>query len=275
MSDPRKKLDILKSGFESGVIDKEQFEKEKSSLEPDAKEFEKKIAEASKDDPAPEPTKASETALLATIVVIFLLLAAIIAFSYFSRQQPKTIEELHLLNLKGKLKPSQGYLYKGIYSFVTLDNVWYTQVSSPKGTKEYDLALRYSPRDLTGIPIEGVLDSDFFNNQSEFYVTFNPTGKSLSYVGLAVADFDTHMSKVFEKVPIPACDRNQTEVCKTKPIVTCDDAGKLVLYVKEADRFRVYYNKNCIVVEGTGIDLVRGVDRVLYNLYSIMGQEAA
>ena len=116
-------------------------------------------------------------------------------------------------------------------------------------------------------------ERNFFNNQSEFFVTFNPTGKDLSYVALAVADFDTHLSKVFEKKPIAACDRNETEPCKTRPIVTCDDKDKLVLYIKESERFRAYYNDNCIVVEGKGLDLVKGVDRILYNLYNIMEQE--
>jgi len=48
-----------------------------------------------------------------------------------------------------------------------------------------------------------------------------------------------------------------------------------VLYVKESEKFRVYYNDNCIVVEGNGFDLVKGVDRILYNLYNVMEQEEA
>ena len=147
------------------------------------------------------------------------------------------------------------------------------QLKSPKGTKEYSMAMRYSPKDLANISIEGRLDSKIFDNSTDFYVTFNPTGKSLSYVGLAVADFDTHMAKVFEKEPVAACDRNETEPCQSRPIVTCSDGDRLVLYIKESDRSRVYYNSNCIVVEGNGFDLVRGVDRVLYNLYNIMGQQ--
>ena len=289
--DPRKKIEILKGSFESGIVDKEEYEKWKEKLEPDVKEFDKKVEEANKAEASEAPEKSpnagepptshetrpqsTEKILIISIGVIILLLLSILAFSYFSKQQPKTLEDLHVLNLKGKLKPSQGYVYKGIYSFVTLDSLWYTQLTSPKGTKIYNLALRYSPNDLKGIAIEGTLNSGLFNNQSEFFVTFNPTGKDFSYVGLAVADFNTHMSKVFEKRPIAACDRNETEPCKTRPIVTCDDAGKLVLYIKEADKFRAYYNDNCIVVEGNALDLVKGVDRILYNLYNVMGLEEA
>ena len=270
--DPRKKLDILKGSHESGIIDKDEYERLKQKLEPDVKEFDKKIEELNKDSASEELKKSSEKVLIISILVIILLFVSVFTYSILNKPQPKTLEELHVLNLKGKLKPEQGYIYKGVYSFITVDSLWYTQLNSPQGTKIYSLALRYSPKDLKEIAIEGNINSEFFNNQGKFYNTFNPNGKELSYVSLAVADFSTHMAKVFEKEPIAACDRNETEPCKTRPIVTCDDKDKLVLYIKESERFRVYYNNNCIVVEGKGLDLVKGVDRILYNLYNIMGQ---
>ncbi len=272
MKDPRKKLDVLKGSFDSGIIEKEEYEKWKEKLEPEAKEFDKKVENTDKAD-IEEPRKSSEKVLIISIVIILILLASIFIYIRFNKPEPLTLEDLHVLNLQGKLKPEQGYVYKGVYSFVTLDNVWYTQLQSPKGTKIYSLSLRYSPRELQDIVIEGNLDKEFFDNQTEFYVTFNPTGKEFSYVGLAVGDFDTHMLKVFEKTPIAACDRNETQPCKNRPIVTCEDKDKLILYIRESDKFRVYYNDNCIVVEGSGFDLVKGVDRILYNFYNIMEQE--
>ena len=276
MRDPGKKLEILKGSFESGIIGKEQYESEKKKLEHDIKNSEEKILE-SKLEAEEAPKKSSEKILIISIAVIIVLLGSIFAFRYFYKPQALTLEDLHALNLKGKLKPEQGYVYRGLYSFITQDQEWFTQLSSPKGTRVYDLALRYSPRDLKNITIEGELNTEFFDSQSDYYVTFNPTGNQLQYVGLAVADFETHMSKVFEKTPIAACDRNETQICQTRPIVTCGNSGnstKLVLYIRESDRFRAYYNDNCIVVEGSGFDLVRGVDRILYNLYHVMGKQA-
>ena len=272
--DPRKKLDVLEGSLESGVIDREEYSKSKEKLGPDLKEFDKMIEEKNKYDPGEEVTKkSSEYTLIISIVVILLVLIAIMGFGIFYKKQPKTLEELNILNLQGRLNPEQGYVYKGVYSFVNFDDAWFTQLKSPMGTKVYSMSLRYSPRDLKDIVIEGSLNADFFNKKSELFVTFNPKGMDFPSVGLAVADFDTHMSKVFEKKTIAACDRNDTEPCKTRPIVTCEDTDKLVLYVKESKMFRTYYNNNCIVVEGNGLDLVKGVDRVLYNLYNIMEQE--
>ena len=274
MINPRKRMEILKGSLESGIIEKERYDKEKEKLESELEEFDRKVEETNKPEAAEEP-KSSDKPLIFGIAVIIILLIAIISYSIFHKEQPKTLEDLHVLNLKGKLKPEQGYVYKGAYSFVKFDDVWHTQLKSPKGTRIYSMALRYSPKEVEDIAIEGSLDKRFFDNQSDFYVTFDPTGNDFSRVALAVSDFDTHLTKVFEKIPIAACDRNETEVCRERPIITCSDADKLVLYVREADRFRVYYNDNCIVVEGNGFDLVKGVDRVLYNLYGIMGQEEA
>lgn len=272
MTNPRKRLEILKGGFESGIVDKEQYDKEKEKLEAELKEFDRKVEETNKPEAA-EESKSSDKPLIFGIAAILLVLIAIITYSVFHKEQPKTLEDLHVLNLQGKLKPEQGYVYKGVYSFVKFDDVWHTQLKSPKGTRVYSMALRYSPKEVENITIEGFLNKQFFDAQSEVYVAFDPTGNDFSRVALAVADFDAHITKVFEKVPIAACDRNETEACRERPIVTCSDKDKLVLYAREADRFRVYYNDNCIVVEGNGFDLVKGVDRVLYNLYGIMEQE--
>ncbi len=274
LTDSRKKLEVLKGSLDSGIIGKEEYESEKEKLDPEIKKLDKTIEDLNKlNEGVEDAKKYSHGALIGTIIIIIILLAAIAAYSHFYKPKPLTLEEMHVLNLQGKLKPSQGYIYKGVYSFVYLDNFWYTQLKSPKGTKVYDMALRYSPEDLENITIEGQLNADLFDNQTQFYVTFNPTGKSLSYVSLAVADFDTHMTKVFDKSPIAACDRNETEACAARPIITCSSTDELVLYVKESDRSRVYYNSNCIVIEGSGFDLVRGADRVLYNLYHIMEQK--
>lgn len=275
MSTPRKKANILKESLDAGVIEKEEYEKEKKKVDEDIKEFDRIVKDANKGAPEEEPEKSSEKYLYIGIAVVVLLFAAVFAVSMLIKEEPKSLEELHVLNLKGKLKPEQGYVYKEVYSFVNFDGLWYTQLKSSKGTRLYDMALRYSPRELKDVSIEGNLNSNFFNNQTEVYATFNPLGEDFSSVALAVADFITHMSKVFEKLPIAACDRNETNPCINRPIVTCEDKDKLVLYIKESERFRAYYNDNCIVVEGSGFDLVKGVDRILYNLYGMMEKEEA
>jgi len=212
----------------------------------------------------------SDKVLVFSAVFIIVLLALFfVGFSYF-KQEPKTIEELHILNIEGKLNEKRGYMYKGVYSFITLDNVWYTQLKSPSGSKLYDIAFRYSPKDIEGIKIIGGLNKSLFDDDKSIYVTFDPSGKDFSHVALAVGDFDTHMIKSFGKEIIAACDKNGTDECKERPIINCTNTDKPVLYVKEDEKSELIYENNCIIVQGNGFDLVKGVDRALFDFYGIM-----
>lgn len=259
--------------MESGIISNEEFEKQKEIIE--GFEYDhKKVEEDNKktEEIHDEESKKSDKILVYLILGIILLFVIFFGYRILTREQPETLDELHLFNLKGKLKPEQGYLYNGVHSFVKFDNLWYLQLKSPLGSRLYDMALRYGPRDIEDIRINGILDTELFNNATDYFVTFNPEGNDFSHVALAVGDFNTHMTTVFFKTPIAACDRNETFDCSFIPTITCDNTDKVVIYIKEAGETNVYYDGNCIVVEGSGFDLVKGVDRVLLNLYDIMEQ---
>lgn len=263
-----KKLEELEESLGAGIINKEEYEKQKKRIEEEKEEQGK----------AEEEIVEEEKSLMGDKVLVFLILGLILVFVLFffwrtfTQEQPQTIDGMHILNLKGKLKEEKGYVYDGVHSFIRLDDLWYVQLKSPGGTRIYDMALRYGPRDLEDIEIKGFLDVDLFNDAQDYYVTYNPVGNDFSHVALAVGDFNQHMTNVFFKTPIAACDRNETEACGIRPIINCENTGKVVLYVKEAEKLNVFYDNNCIVVEGQDLDLVKGVDRILLNLYGIMKQ---
>jgi len=55
--------------------------------------------------------KASDKILIGAITVIILIIAVIIGMQYLQEEEtPKTIDDLHSLNLKGKLKAEEGYV---------------------------------------------------------------------------------------------------------------------------------------------------------------------
>src|SRR3989344_7954427 len=229
-----KKLEELKESFETGVISAKEYEeqKEKISEETEAKEEEKASPEEHTEE---KGAKKSDKILIASVLALILLFAVFFSYRAITKPQPQTLDELHLFNLKGKLKAEQGYIYKDAYSFVNFDNLWYMQLKSPQGTRLYNMALRYGPKDLENIKISGNLDLELFNNASDYYVTFNPVGSNFSHIALAVGDFNTHMTNVFFKVPIAACDKNETLACAARPVITCENTDKVVLYVKEAN----------------------------------------
>lgn len=264
------RLKDIRDSLENGAISKEEYEKKKKEIE-DMPEEKAEIKEENNEKPKDVKLR-SDKALIISIVAIVLLFAVVFGLRYFNQEQPKTIEDLHELNLKGKLKPEQGYLYKDVYSFVKFDDLWYTQFKSPQGSRLYNIQFRYGPREVEDINIYGNLNTKVLNNATEYYATFDPTGNDFSHVAVAVGDFNTHMTNIFFKKPIAACDRNETAACKDRPIITCENTDNVVLYIKEANNTQVYYDDNCIVIEGSGFELVRGVDRVLYDFYKIMEQ---
>jgi hypothetical protein len=287
-----KKLDEL---FEAGLISEKEYEKKKKEIEdmPEEKVQEEKeeakvienqqtmrnahFENGNSQTRFSAPTSLdvklkSDRVLIIGAFIIILLFAVIFGLRYLNQEQPKTIDELHELNLKGKLKDEQGYLYKDVYSFVKFDDLWYMQLMSPGGSRLYNIQFRYGPREVEDIKIGGTLDTELLNNAKDYYATFNPTGNDFSHVAVAVADFNQHMTNIFFKTPIAACDKNETSACKDRPIITCENTDKVVLYIKEANNTLVYYDDNCIVVEGSGFELVRGVDRILYDFYDIMEQ---
>jgi hypothetical protein len=263
------KLKKLEESYESGSISKEEYEKKRKEIEemPEEKTENKEGNEEVK-----EVKIWSDKILIIGVILVLLLFAALFSLRYLPQERPETIDELHEFNLMGKLKPEQGYIYNNVYSFVKFEDLWYTQFVSPQGSRLYNIQFRYGPRDIENIRIGGSLDLNLFNNATDYYATFNPTGNNFSAVALAVSDFNQQMTNIFFKQPIAACDRNETLACTGRPVITCENTDSLVLYIKEANDLRVYYDDNCIVVEGNGFDLVKGVDRVLFNLYGVMEQ---
>ena len=113
------KLKKLEESLESGAVSKEEYEKKKKEIEemPEERIEEKK---ENKED-IKETKLKSDKVLIIGVILIILLFIIVFGLNYFTKEQPKTIDELHALNLKGKLKPEQGYLYNGVYSFVRFD----------------------------------------------------------------------------------------------------------------------------------------------------------
>ncbi|HLC96458.1 MAG TPA: hypothetical protein VJH97_04000 [Candidatus Nanoarchaeia archaeon] len=214
--------------------------------------------------------KISDKVLIFTILLIVLLLVVVFSIQFFVKQEtPLTIDDLHALNLQGKLSQDQGYVQNG-YSFVNVDGFWYTEFNSQSAKNIYSLNFRYGPREVADVPFEGRLNATLFNDAPSYHVTFNPTGfdGDFTYVTLAVSDLNENMIKVFQKIPIAACDRNETYACSNRPIVTCNSSS-VVFYMMEALEPSVVIDDNCIMLKGTGLDLVKSVDKLLFTFYNI------
>lgn len=266
--DLRKKLKILKDSFDSGFIKEKEYKQEKEKIE-------NELNKLKKEKPSIKPTaeKKSEKnisdkiLIVSVIIIIIIFFIAFFGFKYLSKSEIKTIDELHLLNMQGKLKPEQGYIFKG-FSFVKLDTLWYTQIQVEN--RLYNIPIHFGPRDLKDIPIEGSYNATLFDLSQGIYMTFDPLGNYLTYVALATGEIDQTLTKAFGKYPVAACIKNETEACKTRPIINCTNTKAPLIYVKEADETKVILNDNCLIVQGKGMEIVKAADRLLMRLYDIM-----
>ncbi|MBW2977674.1 hypothetical protein KY331_02410 [Candidatus Woesearchaeota archaeon] len=200
--------------------------------------------------------------ILAVIILGFIVLFSI-RFIIGPEEKAVTIDELHQRNLKGE-ESDINYMYNG-FSFVYVNGMWYTQVQ--KGDTVWDVPLHFGPKQLENISIAGSIDNDF--GKQDVYITFDPVGGDLQYVALASAELSLSLTKGFGIYPIAACDKNETNACKERPIKTCEDEDDII-YIRKANESKAELKENCVVVEGNGWEIVKATDRLLLKWYKIM-----
>ena len=104
MTDPKKKLEILKGSLDSGIIDKEEYTKWEEKLGSEAKEFDNKI-EGKIEEPKTEeqPGKSSEKILIFAIASILLLFSSVLELIILYKQHPKTLDVFLELRMRSHL----------------------------------------------------------------------------------------------------------------------------------------------------------------------------
>ena len=204
---------------------------------------------------------------------IIVIIIAIFTMAFFTRflygsktGAAVTIDELHKKNLDGE-ESETNYLYGG-FSFVYIDNLWYTQIKRDDNTL-LDVPLHYGPLDLENISIKGSVDEKF--QQTQIYITFDPKSDNLQFVALASAELGLNLVKGIEILPIAACSKNETAACEDRPIVTCDDKEKAIIYLMNTEEdAEVVLKGNCVELKGNDWELVKATDRFLLQWYQVM-----
>lgn len=217
------------------------------------------------EDPAEQPGR-TKYFLVAVVLVLVIIIGLLVIPQFFKGVDitGMTITELHEAIANGEDVPDS-LIYNG-FTFVKVDQFWYFQWKQEG--QLYNVPLRFSPPEAQEVPIEGALDAGF--NNRTLFITFDPTGSDLAHVALAAAEMSLSFARTLDIYPIAACNQNVTTACHTRPIVTCDDNNKTVIFLNESEETKVGLQGNCIVINGQGMELLRGVDRMLYQWYRIM-----
>jgi len=204
--------------------------------------------------------------VLSIIIITFGLL--IFGYSLFVDDSgPKTIHELHQANLQGELDEMEGYIYNG-FSFIKYNDQWWTEFARAGTTQTYDANFRYGPKEVEDIPLIG--DYYYITNFPNPYLTFDPTVEDIHYDALAAADVAMALNRAFGVIVEAACTINESDACANRKIIECEP-GVPVIYLKRDNQTYVEMVETCMIIHGTGFEMVKAVDRLLFGLYGIMG----
>ncbi|PIN70535.1 hypothetical protein COV93_01080 [Candidatus Woesearchaeota archaeon CG11_big_fil_rev_8_21_14_0_20_43_8] len=214
-------------------------------------------------------TGASGRQVIAVVFVVVILFGLFIFIgSLQSKSQSLTIDDYHQRNIEGK-ESDINYMYNG-YSFVKAMDLWHTEIADNKKNRLYELAVRYSPKEVLDIKVAGPgLDKDVMN-MSTIYISHDPDSANMNYVALAAAEITLSVSGVIGMDVKAACMKNITGVCETIPIKTCADKDSFVLEIYDGEQTAVIFDGNCIKIQGRQEELMRAADRLLFEWLGII-----
>jgi hypothetical protein len=237
---------------------------EESKVEENTEKVEEKQQPLLKEDKYIKRSIFNSVFLVSIIVII--LIAILAGIKLFS--PPDQADIIQDIIEKGQTE--HGYVYNG-YVFIEKDNLWHTQ--RQVGNNIYNLHFHFSPGHVDQIPVKGSLDKDL--DTSIIYITHDPLEENTSLIALASLEANLNLVKGLGARTIPACSKNESKytdrknACAKRPIITCDNTEDAVIFIKTAETTEITLNDNCIIIQGKDMELLKAVDKMLYDFYGI------
>jgi hypothetical protein len=209
--------------------------------------------EETKKPTADESIKGVKYLAMFLIAIVVLSLGAFFAVKYYNAKQLTKTEESYTYNY---------------FQFDKKDGTWYTQAQ--EGSKLYQIALRYGPKELEDVKVKGNV-SGLMKRWGFFYLTFDPTEKNFTDLTLANAEVSTKLVAHFNIGVASACTK-PADVCDrwNLSIITCDNTTLPVIYFSQEPGPLVEIKGNCAIIQGKDEDIIKAADRFMYNMYGIM-----
>ncbi len=205
--------------------------------------------------------------MIAALIGIFALsISGFKLYDYFTGAGIVTLDTLHQENLAGKLDEEEGYLYNG-FSFVKADGLWWTEIKA--GSRLIKTPLHFGPKEVEAVATTGSLSSGFYRDDF-VYVAINPTINHNKYYTLALMELNNNVLQGIERNVKSACTE-KNDICEDRLIRNCQDTqGNPVIELVVTDKPAVELLGTCIKISGNEFDLVKAVDRLLYQWYGVM-----
>ncbi|HLC81119.1 MAG TPA: hypothetical protein VJH68_00505 [Candidatus Nanoarchaeia archaeon] len=202
-----------------------------------------------------------------TIILFVIVISGFSIYNNITSAGIINLDDLHKDNLEGNLNEEiDGYVYNG-FSFVKADGLWWTEINK-FGTR-LKIPLHFAPRELEGVIFTGDLNPAF-NDGEDVYVAINPKVINQHYT-LAISELSFNLAKGLDRRPVGSCTE-ENEVCEDREVINCENAeGRPVIELMISETPEIEFQDTCIRVKGTGWELVKGVNRLLYQWYGVMG----
>lgn len=190
------------------------------------------------------------------VIIILIIIGAVLGIKYIYK--PK--EKIQTVEFNG-------------FTFVNDSNIWKTQIQMQN--KVYNLMFKYNPYDVEDIKINYHFNwfTKLTAERRYMYITFDPEDKNMAYIALAAADLTRALTRVYGIKPVATCTKNITDACAKVPIKTCKTTSMPVIYIDDNPIQSITYRDNCLTIQGEKDDLLKAVQRVLFDWYKIMPDE--
>jgi hypothetical protein len=240
-------------------------------------ENQKEMQEALEEEKFAEENKPKKTSdskfILFTVIIVIGVIAFSLGGSLNLYDKAKvtgssiayTLQDLHIENLNGNLDESIGIVYDG-FSIVKYEGLWYTRKETE--TRIIEFPLHYNPLEVQEVIMEGKLAAEF-NKGEEVFIAIDPAIANKFYT-LALSELSFNIVKGLERTPVGSCTI-EDPVCEGREIISCDDSkGKPVIELALSEETKIESIGTCIKVSGTDEELVKAVNRLLYEWYRII-----
>ncbi len=148
--------------------------------------------------------------------------------------------------------------YKG-HDFETKGGFYVTEIDG----KERQFAFLPASTTTLTVPDDAM---QALKNAPFLTITFNPNSSSVQNAEVARFQF----SRNLDKTVVPAVTYNSSQY--NLPVMTCKNATQLrpIVYLNGSNTTSIQYNNGCVVLSGSGSDLLRATERLIYGLLGVV-----
>ncbi|MBS3147496.1 hypothetical protein J4219_01280 [Candidatus Woesearchaeota archaeon] len=167
--------------------------------------------------------------------------------------------------IPSKTIPDSNVVEYNYFTFTEVGGLWETNIDLDN--QLYSAIFRYNPKQVEDVYITGNFTGF---KKDPIYITFDPDSdkKEFPYLALATTELSLHLIRALNFSVEAACTKNLTDACIDRPIVTCD-SNESVIYLLAKAPTQITLDKNCATLSGEGLDLLKSVDRLLFQWYKI------